>query len=311
MFKKVVIPLDGSLLARHVLDYIHRFVSPLEAELVLVRAVETWRYAFNAEGIVAPDISTYLMQEAEEYLKQQKEWLVGRGYRVTSYIAQGEAANEILHIAEMTKADLIAMTTHGYSGLTKWALGSVAERVIYGSPLPVLLIRSDTDAPKAGLRRILVPLDGSELARNALPAATALAKETGAQVLLLQMLQTLDSGNSSILFKNEQEADTIYERWQAGTEQKLADMALQLRESGIDANHRVGLGDPAAGICDIALEEEADLIVLSTHGRSGLGRWYHGSVATKVMRHAHCPVMLIRSKESEMAQQAEVQQVVA
>lgn len=310
MFKKVVIPLDGSPLARLILDHIHHFAPPQGTELILVRALEAWRYAYSADGVMSPDIATYLRDAAKEYLEQQRELLEERGYQVTAYVVQGEAAHEILHIADITDADLIAMTTRGRSGIAHWALGSVAERVIHSSPLPVLLVRQETDLVTK-IRRILVPLDGSELAEQALPAAMTIAQDSGAELLLWQMVQTPDAGNRRLLFTSEQEADATFDKWLAHAEDYLAQTALRPQADGIVADYQARFGDPAAGICDAVEDEEVDLLVLSTHGRTGLNRWYYGSVANKVIRGVHCPVLLVRNVESAEAQAAARQAIAA
>lgn len=303
VFKKVVIPLDGSAIAQTILDHLPYITLPQETELVLIRSVEAWRYAYHVDGMT--DITSYLQESAKVYLKEQSELLKKRGYQVSVYLEQGEAANEILRTAEAVQADLIAMTTHGRSGISRWALGSVAERVLHSSQVPVLLVRQETEIPSAGLGRILVPLDGSKLAEQALPVATAIAQKASAELMLVRVVQTLDETNRHILFANEKEADATFAKYQKRVDKYLVETERQLRLAGVSTTHRALLADPSAGICDSAIEADVDLIVLSTHGRTGLGRWYYGSVASKVIRSVHCPVLLVRSVESDLEQETE------
>jgi nucleotide-binding universal stress UspA family protein len=160
----------------------------------------------------------------------------------------------------------------------------------------VLLVRETLRNANGGLQRILVPLDGSPLAEQALPIAQALATATGAQLLLLQVVQALDEGGKWMLFPSETAADATLARWCADAEHYLQQTASPLHDTGVIAEVRAVLGDPDKVIHDLVADERIDLVVMSTHGRSGLNRWYYGSVANKVMRSVGCPLLLVRSE---------------
>ncbi|MDQ3250657.1 MAG: universal stress protein, partial [Chloroflexota bacterium] len=195
----ILVPLDGSPLAEGVLAYLHPLATPEMTELALVQVIEIWRYAFGADAYSMPYLITAAQSSAEEYLAQQRERLERLGYRVTTHVATGEAAHSILDLAQTTLADFIAMSTHGRSGFVGWALGSVAERVLQEATVPVFLVRANMPAQQP-LQHILVPLDGSTLAEQALPKAQALAQRTGATVTLLQAIQSLGEEQGEIVF---------------------------------------------------------------------------------------------------------------
>lgn len=148
--------------------------------------------------------------------------------------------------------------------------------------------------------RILVPLDGSELAEVALPHAISLAKQSGAEVILLRVLEPLAPGAAM-----GQESIYIEPEFWRRLQQEYLDearayldrVAARLSADGLSARTEIRRGSPAEMIIDTARELHADAIVMATHGRSGIGRWMLGSVADRVVRASHLPVLLIRPEK--------------
>jgi nucleotide-binding universal stress UspA family protein len=128
-----------------------------------------------------------------------------------------------------------------------------------------------------------------------LPLARDLAQESGASLLLLQVIQALDEGSRRILFESEAAAEATIGLWRAEAEAYLQVVAQGLRTRGVAVAVRVLVGDPDKAICDTVTAENIDLVVMSTHGRSGLNRWVYGSVANKVLRRVSCPLLLVRN----------------
>ena len=177
---------------------------------------------------------------------------------------------------------LIAMTTHGYGGALRWAFGSVAAKVLHATPMPLLIVRSNggehpsvTEVP---YRTICVPLDGSPLAEQALATAQPIAARIGATLLLVCVVT----------------GDDIAE-----ARKYLEGVAQRLRADRFDVQTRVVEGIPADQIIYVAQTEHADLIVMATHGRTGLRQIWLGSVATKVVHSAELPVLLVRAYQEE------------
>jgi nucleotide-binding universal stress UspA family protein len=141
----------------------------------------------------------------------------------------------------------------------------------------------------------LAPLDGSRFAEQALTKAEALAKETGANITLLRVIQSLDEGSRKILFASEAAVEATLASWRAAAEHYLQQVATQLQTSGLTTGCKVIFGDPAPTILQVTADEHADLIVMTTHGRTGLKRWFYGSVASKVLQGAQCPLLLVRN----------------
>jgi nucleotide-binding universal stress UspA family protein len=152
VYERVLVPLDGSALAEAILPFAERVAGPLDAEVILVRVVEpiSPAEAMASAGVVTPD--TYLVREMEarRYLQDLAGRLSEKGLRVKTRVEVGRPSDEILAAAKSAGADLVAMTTHGRSGLGRVLFGSVAEAVLRGSPLPVLMVRMSEGAGGPG-----------------------------------------------------------------------------------------------------------------------------------------------------------------
>ena len=304
MFKRILIPLDESPLAEKALTYLPRFIDPGhppgQTEVVLLCVVEIMRYAaMTSEYQYAPFLIDDITKSYETYLQTMAQWLHDHGYGGITKLVEGDAAEQILAVAQETNADLIAMTTHGRSGVTRLALGSVAERVIQHAILPVLLVREETTMPHGKIERILVPLDGSAFAKQALCQAQTLAKATGATLHLLTVVAPiaypygLAYTPSSTAFAPGD--DTIFNN----TETALKAVGGAVQAAGVTCKTTVLRGDPASVICDVVNENQIDVVVISTHGRTGFKRWVYGSVANQVLHGVNCPVLVLRGVPSE------------
>lgn len=145
-------------------------------------------------------------------------------------------------------------------------------------------------------KEILVTLDGSKLAEAAIPHARELAKAFDADITLLSIIEPIGiSPQPGVVGPVVSVAMNIEEEVE-NTGQYLEDIANQLEAEGLEVKRIVREGDPASQICDYAHENDIDLIVMSTHGRSGIQRWVYGSVADRVLRNAEVPVLLIRAQ---------------
>lgn len=301
MFKKIVIPLDGSLLAEQALSFLPRFVSPLQTHIDLVCVVQPWVYALGMSEATPVSVINDLHENWQAYLHQQEIFLQGLGYTVQSHVLEGDIAAEILALAANKNADLIVMSTHGRSGFRRLALGSVAERVLHNATIPLLLVREGAALHTTNpIEHLLVPLDGSSFAERSIPLAVELSTQTGATLTMLRVVQDLDAQNKQIIFKSEEAAEEAVNQWKLLATRYLDELAKGIKAEGVKVSSMVLSGDPENLIGTIAETLPADLIVMSTHGRSGVSRWVYGSVANKVLRTASCPVLLVRNEVDEL-----------
>lgn len=301
MFKKIVVPLDGSLLAEQALSFLPRFVSPLQTHIDLVCVVQPWVYALGMSEATPISVINDLHENWKAYLHQQEIFLQGLGYTVQSHLLEGDIAAEILALAANKNADLIVMSTHGRSGFRRLALGSVAERVLHNATIPLLLVREGAALHTTNpIEHLLVPLDGSSFAERSIPLAVELSTQTGATLTMLRVVQDLDAQNKQIIFKSEEAAEEAVTQWKLLATRYLDELAKGIKAEGVKVSSMVLSGDPENLIGTIAETLPADLIVMSTHGRSGVSRWVYGSVANKVLRTATCPVLLVRNEVDEL-----------
>lgn len=262
MFRRILVPLDGSPLAEQALHRMEPLLSGPGTEIVLL-------HALSSTGTE----QQHAQADMESYLAGLEQGLEASGFRVRTLIRQGPAPEVVLETLDSEKATLLALTTHGRTGLDRWAFGSVSDTVIRGSPVPVLVFRSFGPPMPFNPVNLLVAVDASGLSREAIPPAAALARRSKGRLLLLHVD---DEEHAHV---PEPELRAVY------------DLA---RQEGVEALPLLRTGDPATKILEAAAEEQADLIVMTTHGRSGVGRWVLGSVAENVLRRADRPVLMVR-----------------
>ncbi|MCB9151417.1 MAG: universal stress protein [Caldilineaceae bacterium] len=310
MFHKILIPLDTSPLAERVLHYLPQFARNKEVELLLVGAIEPSMYTY-AMASDEPLLISRLMEDIEqgfrEYLAGIQERLQNEGYRVSTHLLHGDAAQCISDVATHEQCDLIAMTTHGRTGFSRWMLGSVADRVIRTADQPILLLRADLDlSTPYAVNHILLPLDGSDLAEQALPLAENVARQTNADVLMLHVLQQLTYLDQQLLDQTYLPSESYETNRMANARNYLANMGDRLHMAQVHSSSEIVTGEPGKAILDRAAADKIDLIVMSSHGRSGYSRWAYGSIAAKVLHGAPCPLLLMRGIQKVKVEDAEV-----
>jgi nucleotide-binding universal stress UspA family protein len=293
MIRQILVPLDGSELAESILPSVEEFVRLTGAGVTLMQVVEPVGVAADLFGQNYPGVERDLQAAderlARDYLAGLTRRLARAGIAVHPRVAIGPIAEMIIQAGR--EFDLIAMTTHGRSGVGRWVYGSVADKVLRGAGVPVLLFRARGRPATGHPRRILIPLDGSDLAEHALPLATELARQAGAAIILMRSV-TWATESLGMLAGAAPELLGLAEE---GTRGYLSEVAKGLADQGLSVSIDVRFDPAADGILACAAEGSADLIVMSTHGRGGLGRWVYGSVADRVLRGAPIPVLLVRA----------------
>jgi nucleotide-binding universal stress UspA family protein len=186
------------------------------------------------------------------------------------------------------------MATHGYSGVgTRWALGSVADKVSRATNVPITFIRAKRDKPairpKTELKTILAPVDGSSLAEATLPYIRDMAQQSKAEVVFLQILVKQ-------LVTHKMIEVPIPEETREAAKEYLENLVANFKNNGISARYDIWetRGDIAEKIVEYTEKKKVDLVIMATHGRTGLKRWVMGSVANKVLREGNAPIMLVR-----------------
>jgi len=301
MYTRILAPLDGSKTAENVLPFVRSFARNLQIPVeffAVVDVVNMARDVYAAERLFLDSLVEDEARRLGEYLNDvAKNFPVGT---VHWRVQPGSPAEAIIDAALAEKDALIAMATHGRSGLNRWLLGSVAEKVLRGASNPLLLVRATESAPQwsmAALKSVIVPLDGSETAERVLPSAGALAKSLDLEVVLLRVYGIPYGAYSPgeglyDAMQMEKFAASLRDEGSAYLEEK----AKALRGRGVKkVSTIVKEGLDADEIISLARQTPDNLIAICTHGRSGVKRWALGSVTETVVRHSGDPVLIVRT----------------
>ena len=302
MATRILVPLNGSPLAEQALPCAMTLGRGLPAELVLFHAVSIPSDAQEILDNAGRNTDTLMEQleaKANDYLNKVAGQLRDATLSVHQAIWRGAAAEAIVDYAEQTGIQHIVMATHGYSGAARWTHGSVAERVLQSASVPVLMVCAQEDESSAKLelvrcRRILVPLDGSDMAEQVLPPATSIARAMGAEMILFRVSIVQISGWFTGEWLEALEGDLrTADRY---AKDYLNRVAGHLADQGVKVSTTVRVGAVAESIVNYAETQQIDLIAMCTHGRTGLARWTLGSVADRVLRVGRIPILLVRAR---------------
>lgn len=291
----ILVPLDGSSRAEQALPVAESIARATRGQLVLARVnpATTWITSLSAEGaMAAPEIYQQIVDDedrlAREYVDAQADRLRERGGSVRTVVLRGVPAAMLIDLEEAEHVWLVVMTTHGRTGLPRFALGSVADRLVRAGAVPVLLLRSfATRCESPHLERAVVPLDGSARAERALDVCERLAGTMVRHILLVRVV-TPDATDADRSAAGEYLADLRARR------------GHQFARLNCTLDTDLLVGDVAQQIVAHA-ERHCDLIVLATHGRSGAARWALGSVADRVLEGAATPLLLVRARDESPA----------
>lgn len=296
MFRRILIPLDGSETAERVLPTVEKMLLREDAVAVLVRIV----FCPMAGMPHPPTLLGELEKSALDYLRKTARALEDKGLVVETRVIHGDPAETILEYAVQEECDLIAMSTHGRTGVTRFLMGSVAEKVLRNSPRPVLAVRAfDGEAralPPRPFKNLLLPIDETPESETIIQMGIWVAKLYGSKIILLHVVKPAE-------FEHEFVNPTAHERAMG---ERLAGIVERIRAEGCTAISFIRHGDPAHEILSFAEENPTDLICMTTHGRKGIARWMMGSVAERVLRHAKTPLLLVRLTKSALRRKAHV-----
>lgn len=302
MFTHILVPLDGSPLAQGVLPYALALASATDTPITLLCVVPSMQV--RPDYYISYNAATEAAQlaAAGDALDTLAQSLRSHGPRIATAVAVGDAADQILRYAEENGVDAIVMASHGRGGAFHWVFGSVARKVITAASVPTLVVRTK-DVPEhpetpAAIRSILVPLDGSERAEAVIPLVTDLARSCGASVTLARIVPFpggIYFGSPYVPMVAPDTFDEEMEEARTAARVYLVSVAERLGRAGIAVETVERSGEPASHLLSLMDEEQYDLVIAATHGRTGITRWVMGSVAERLVEASHTPVLLIRS----------------
>ncbi len=239
------------------------------------------------------------LEDTVSRVKKQAEKIINKSektpdFNINYVVLKGDPAEEILDYADKKKIDLIILAAQGKSGIRRWALGNVANKVISATGKQVLLIRvkgKQPDVSKVKLTKVLVPVDGSHESESILKFISYLALKLNLQLTLLHMF------SSKTIIYITQESIKLIEKKRKEQKNYVKRLETRLRSQGLRINSifsEISSGEEALEIIKLAEKGSFSMVAMATHGRSGLGRWIFGSNAQKVLYEGSTPLLLVR-----------------
>lgn len=301
MYTRLLIPLDGSSTAEQVIPYARTLARAFRLPVELLAVIDVAALLTSLERARRFDnLAEEESRKSNAYLEEVERRFTGS--RVKRAVEQGSAAEVIIQKAAEAPSTLIAMTTHGRSGIRRWLLGSVAEKVLRATTNPLLLVRAVEEGSVEGeatLKSLVLPLDGSELAERVLPLAAEIANKLRMEIFLLRAYTNPYSAFAGGRGKYAVNVDDLLESVRDEAREYLEDKINYLRKQRVEEiAYVLEEGAAADTIISVAGHTPQSLVVMASHGRSGVKRWALGSVAETVIRHSSVPVLVVRS-ESE------------
>jgi len=285
MYDSILFPTDGSEGANAVFDHVLEIAQNHGATVHILNVADTTQDSVTRIGGEVVDV---LEREGEEIVEKATARADERGVPTVTEVLQGGVPETIRAYADEYAMDLIAMPTHGRSGLTQMFLGSVTERVIGQASVPVLALNPDREAVHYPYRHVLVPTDGSECAAAALDRAVAIAKAAGATLHVLSVVDIPSTGiDASAEFRIDalrEAASEVIEDATATAEQASVDPVVKRIEVAGSVSRAIG---------SYVEETDVDLVVMGTRGRTGLGEYLLGSTTERTVRTTAVPVLTV------------------
>jgi nucleotide-binding universal stress UspA family protein len=280
--QRILCPVDFFPASLRAVDYAIGLAQKYDAKLHLLHVVSPILYSTEQYAFTVSDIIDSMKKQSARKMKKLERKARAAGLTIYTDVRTGEVKREIESAVRATKADILVMGTHGRRGMEKWFLGSVTERMLRRSPIPVLTLRGSKKA-RTTTTRILVTTDFSEGTDNALNYALSIARANKARLTLLHVLEETRAVISPQYRKEITE----------GVRRELLQRIPADAQGSPDIDTAVEAGTPYHIILRLLKKERIDLLVMNTHGKGMLHRALLGSTSERIARAADCPVMLI------------------
>ena len=285
---RILVPLDGSEQAKSALPYAVTMAAP-NGTIVLLTVVPS-----------ADDLTTERGGPLQIALNAAAGELRAAGHVIETEVRAGHPAQQIVAAAAEGGATMIVIGSHGRGAIDRLFHGSVADQVARTATRPVMVVRAPRHQPGAvGIARLVLPLDGSPVAEQSLPVATAIARRLATPLFLVRAVNIMEymppalGMGEAIPFEAYDQTETELNQ---DAHDYLDTMATHLREQGFSVTTKVLSGPPAAAITEAT--KPGDVIVLCSHERSGVMRWLMGSVAEELVHEDDVPVILAPASET-------------
>ena len=296
-YDTILVPTDGSENAEAAAEHAIGLAGAFDATIRVLNVVDAAALVGGVDEFDAgPQVERALESVGDRAVATIEEMASEAGLTATGEVLTGRPHRSIVDHAEEVGADLIAMGTHGRTGLERLLLGSVAERVVRTSPVPVLTVGEDGPAWHGSYDDVLVPTDGSECAEAAAVHAVTIAERYDATVHVVGVVNLIEEGG---FFSAGGVDEEFVDHLDAEAERATRRMEERVEDAGLDATSDVIHGVPSRVLVDYVDEHGIDLVAMGTHGRTGGARYLVGSVTERVVRTAPAPVLTVRHGEDE------------
>lgn len=288
-YDSILVPTDGSVAAQRATEHALSLAERFDADVHALGVVDLSQAAgpFDAGGL-DKDFVDRLRTAAEDDVEAVGDQ-VTRADRFHEAVEEGAPSSAILEYVEDHDIDLVVMGTHGRTGLKRFVLGSVTEHVLRESPVPVLATRASEDPPTLPYQNVLVPTDGSDCATGAVEHALSIASACDAT---LHALNVVD--DAAIMGSPGGALPSGYlDNLESFGEEATKTLAATASEEGVEVETAVEHGRPGKGIESYGENHNIDLVVMGTHGRSGVERFLLGSTTEEVIRNGSFPVLAV------------------
>jgi nucleotide-binding universal stress UspA family protein len=300
--RKILIPVDFSKPSVAAINYATKVATRLGAEVNLIHVFEP-QYplvGMNGMPLYLPDPEARIRARAHLETTAKRHEIPLRAEHI--YVKEGRPFEEICRLARKTDVDLIIIPTRGNTGLKHLALGSTAERVVRHSPCPVLVLKSGStfggngklSAASVSFRKIVVPIDFSDCSIKGLAYAKDVAREFGSTLVLLHSVHLQYCGRNDEYARHD--FPFVLQQIERAAQGQMRDLVKNTDWDCVKVESTIEIGHAGQQICDRAKDRRADLIVTATHGRTGLKHALIGSTAEFIVRHAHCPVLVVPTR---------------
>jgi len=299
MFDQILVPLDGSLLAECVLPHVVALARAFDAKVILLRVLEKNKANGTAQMF---DLLNWQLKKtgAKLYLEKISARLQKSGLRIENAVLEGLVAESITEYALSQGVKLIILSSHGRSGLSQWGISSVTQKIIFGAPTSVLIIRAQQPAASESIERqysrMMVPLDGSRRAENVLPMVTLLARFHQSRISIVHVVKTPEMPRQMPLAHEDVElSEQVVARNREEAIRYLDQVRLHSPLEGIDVQtHLLTSDNAAAALHELAEKEGIDMVALSAHGYSGNNQWPYGSMVNNFILYSKVPVLIVQ-----------------
>jgi nucleotide-binding universal stress UspA family protein len=282
MYERILVPLDGSELAEQAIPYAEWLARKFNSEVILITAC-------------LPGDS--LERALTEYIERRAEKIQSLGIKTRSVCIEGEPAASIIDFAGKNAVSLIILSTHGRTGVSHWPLGSITNKVVQRSHIPVFLVRSSQPAKTPAdkeLRNTLLTLDGSHFSEAIIPYVEKLAKVMDSEVVILRVVEPAKLPQLAAYADREKYEKEFIDKLRKEAKRYLDQKKTALARKGIKVNSALLEGKADEAILQYAEDKSVNLIALTTHGFSGITKWAYGSVASRIIEASSKPTLLVR-----------------